>query len=327
MRKLIVTTSDSGAGVLKAARVADKVIGLYYSLVDGPAPQSSDPIEFFKERLNLSVFAEDWEEELEAEAIVSWRDIRDCADEADLVEIWADPDPNAQLQVLQLLAAWKACNIEHPLAIFQATSRLSEHTPEEISGWRVQPRQVTGDQFEVAECLWSAYCQPTPDAWHRLIRIEDLSRFPMLNRAGLLLLAELPALDTGLIHSQTLMLTSIHGGASTPRDLLASRSYTEAPSGYWAYGRLLDELATCNVPAISGLQGGPFSLAMHDDPSRFAAYNRSALRLTEFGEALLSGEADFSTLNSVNRWWGGTHLTNANLWRWDTNLAAVAPPV
>ncbi len=29
---------------------------------------------------------------------------------------------------------------------------------------------------------------------------------------------------------------------------------------------------------------------------------------------------DFSRHNPIDRWWGGTHLTNDNLWRWSPAL-------
>ena len=47
------------------------------------------------------------------------------------------------------------------------------------------------------------------------------------------------------------------------------------------------------------------------------AYLRAPLRLTRLGRRILSGEADFVTVNGIDRWIGGTHLTPAKLWRWD----------
>lgn len=39
------------------------------------------------------------------------------------------------------------------------------------------------------------------------------------------------------------------------------------------------------------------------------------LSLTEFSKALLAGEADFSRHNPIDRWWGGTRLTDDRLRR------------
>ena len=37
-------------------------------------------------------------------------------------------------------------------------------------------------------------------------------------------------------------------------------------------------------------------------------------------EAILAGTEDFSHHNPIDRWWGGTRLTNDRLWRWDPVL-------
>jgi len=47
---------------------------------------------------------------------------------------------------------------------------------------------------------------------------------------------------------------------------------------------------------------------------------RSKLSLTEFGKAVLAHKEDFTRYNPIDRWWGGTHLTNDRLWRWNPVL-------
>jgi hypothetical protein len=91
--------------------------------------------------------------------------------------------------------------------------------------------------------------------------------------------------------------------------------------GYWEVGSLLDGLAHCPAPAVSGLGEGPFTLEMHDDRGRYERYKRSRLSLTPLGKAILVQAEDFSRHNPVHRWWGGTELTN-RLWRWDPVLVA-----
>ena len=55
---------------------------------------------------------------------------------------------------------------------------------------------------------------------------------------------------------------------------------------------------------------------------RDTAYKRSQLSLTQFGKAVVAHEDDFSRHNPIDRWWGGTQLTNDRLWRWNTALTA-----
>ncbi len=57
---------------------------------------------------------------------------------------------------------------------------------------------------------------------------------------------------------------------------------------------------------------------------RHEAYLGSELTLTKFGKSILAHKEDFSRHNPIDRWWGGTRLTNDRLWRWDPVLTAPA---
>ena len=58
---------------------------------------------------------------------------------------------------------------------------------------------------------------------------------------------------------------------------------------------------------------------------RFDRYKASQLTLTPLGKAILAGQEDFSRLNPIHRWWGGTELSGDNLWRWGAALIAPDP--
>jgi hypothetical protein len=75
------------------------------------------------------------------------------------------------------------------------------------------------------------------------------------------------------------------------------------------------------------LQGlGLAELASSNFRRRDEIYKKSRPRLTELGEAVLHGLEDFSRHNPIHRWWGGTELTNANLWRWDPVAQTLVAP-
>jgi hypothetical protein len=118
------------------------------------------------------------------------------------------------------------------------------------------------------------------------------------------------------------MLELISAGNAGPFDVFPGhRKPSQRPVfGYWEVGSLLDGLAHCPAPAVSGLDEGPFTLEMHDDVNRFEQYKRSKLKLTELGKAILVQADDFSRHNPIDRWWGGTHLTDDRLWRWNQAL-------
>jgi hypothetical protein len=90
----------------------------------------------------------------------------------------------------------------------------------------------------------------------------------------------------------------------------------------WEHGYLLEGLAHGPAPAVSGLDDALRTIDRESYEGRLDAYHRSRLSLTEFGKAVVARQEDFSRHNPIDRWWGGTRLTNDNLWRWDPVLIA-----
>jgi hypothetical protein len=174
---------------------------------------------------------------------------------------------------------------------------------------------------------WRAYRQPTPQDWFNLLG-KDLSVLPQLPQTVLELLDELPMDATALGATEMWMLELISAGNAGPFDVFPGHQKRNQRRvfGYWEVGALLDGLARCPAPAVSGLDEGPFTMEMHDDRNRHERYQRSKLKLTQLGEAVLARTEDFSRYNLIQRWWGGTELTNGRLWRWDpANRDLIAP--
>ena len=88
----------------------------------------------------------------------------------------------------------------------------------------------------------------------------------------------------------------------------------------WEHGYLLDGLAFGPIPAVAGLDDELRTISWENLGARHKAILRSRLSLTEFGEAIVAHQEDFSRHNPIDRWWGGTGLTNDRLWRWGPTL-------
>jgi hypothetical protein len=84
-------------------------------------------------------------------------------------------------------------------------------------------------------------------------------------------------------------------------------------------GCLLEGLALNSRPAVAGVDDEVRLLGKNTQP-RLEAFRRNRVSLTEFGRAILARKEDFSRHNAIDRWWGGTHLTNDRLWRWNSTL-------
>jgi hypothetical protein len=85
-------------------------------------------------------------------------------------------------------------------------------------------------------------------------------------------------------------------------------------------GFLFEGLALGPKPAVAGLGDELRTIERQNSRARHEVYLRSRLSLTEFGKAVLAHQEDFSRHNPIDRWWGGTHLTNDQLWRYGAVL-------
>jgi hypothetical protein len=241
------------------------------------------------------------------------------------VELWFDTKPNAQLLLVWLLGYFRS----HPETVATLKLRLVDLETielERLGNWMPPAVDVTERELVTASEAWQAYRAPTPEACVDLLD-QDLSALPLLKPALTDLLKELPSSSTGLGATEMRMLELISAGNAGPFDVFPGHKKPNVRRvfGYWEVGALLDGLAHCPEPAVSGLDEGPFTLAMHDDRNRHERYERSELKLTPLGKAILAQTADFSRHNPVHRWWGGTELTNDRLWRWDpANRALIA---
>jgi hypothetical protein len=241
----------------------------------------------------------------------------------DTVELWFDPRPNNQLQLIWLLdhLRW------HPEVLARLKLRLVDFDlvgiPREGLGkWQGPAVDVTQDELETASMSWQAYRAATPQACVDLLA-GDLSALPLLRPALTDLLKELPSNSTGLGATEMRMLELIARGYSLTNALFQlgslrqTRIYNE-----WEHGYLLDGLAHGAVPAVAGLADELRTISRENLRDRLPAYHRSRLSLTQFGKAVVAHRQDFSRHNPIHRWWGGTELTSGRLWRWDPVLIA-----
>jgi hypothetical protein len=333
MTRLILTTDDSGAGSLRPAGIADIVLPFGIRFVWGPLPSDAELATFLGARSTkrgspdshwLQFVHPRHLEAVEGQDLV----LIDLCARCETIELWVDPDPNAQLTLIWLLDYLQ----HHPkialkLKLVQADVRIANHSPEELARWRLPAVKILNHHLETASAAWQAYRAPTPRDWFNLLG-SDLHVLPQLRQTVLELLEELPLDATGLGATEMRMLELISVGNAGPFDVFPGhrKRNTRRVFGYWEVGCLLDGLVHCPAPAVSGLDEGPFTLAMHEDRNRHERYERSELKLTALGKAILARTADFSRHNPIHRWWGGTELTNDRLWRWDSaNRTLIAP--
>lgn len=235
------------------------------------------------------------------------------------VELWFDSDPNTQLRLVWLLDYFRS----YPEAAARLKLRLviGGMIGLERLGKRLPPAvNVTERELATASAAWQAYRAATPESCFDLLR-TNLSALTALRPALLDLLDELPSRTTGLGATEMRMLELIARGYSLTNALFHLRSLRQTRIfNEWEHGYLLDGLAHGPQPAVAGLDDELRTLSRENLGARLSAYHRSRLSLTEFGEAIVAHKEDFSRHNPIDRWWGGTRLTNDRLWRWGPTL-------
>lgn len=301
MTTLIISGSDSSAGCLKAARLADKVVGLA-RLQIADQPPDRDAV--------ARIFSRVPESPLDLKAY--------CRD-FDRIELWFDPDALSQLALAMVLDYLRN---DSPLigtvTFVYPDIMIAGTTPEDAITLQSSRETVTEAHLQLASQVWEAWRSSTPEALASLLEAET-SILPFLERSILRLLDELPALNNGLSASEHILLKLVEEGDANFNRVM-DRYHQGIPLGtYQGFeaGQLLDDLAHAAEPAILGLPPGPYDMALVGDKMRRKLYSSSPLTLSAFGQRLLAGEADFADGRPSPRWWGGTELTSQRKWRWE----------
>jgi hypothetical protein len=331
MRRVILTSS-SGIGLIHANR-ADMVIPLIFRFVSGPLPSSEHLARYFGGRSSRELEPEVLWCELVGRSSLTGLAHKNapfvlvCEDFAvDLIELWFDPEPNSQLQLIWIIDYLRSKpSLAERLKLRSVDFELRRTDPAELRHRTVQEFDVTERDFEIAGMAWDAYRAPTPELCFGLLS-RPLGNLSSLKPALLQLLAELPSPVTGLGATERRLLELIARGHNRTSELFQPNVLGTGVFDQWELGALLEGLAFGPSPAVAGLDDKLASLDPNDARRRSAAYRRSRLSLTEFGKAVLEGRQDFWGHNPIKRWWGGTLLTNERLWRWDPRSRSLVAP-
>ena len=327
MTRLILTADSSSAGCVVSAGLADLAVAIELRMVWGPPRSDAELVAFLEARTTQGPDS-NWLYSLprQRRQLFGFQDLGliEACERCETVELWMETEPNAQLVLIWLLDYLGLQARTLGIVLRHVDASRGETEPARLAELKFPGVAINDHHIEIASLAWGAYRAPTPHAWFNLLS-RDLSILPQLRRCVLEMLEELPGRATGLGASELRILELISAGYEHPFEVFPhfKQRFQRRVFGYWEAGALLEGLALAPVPAVSGLAEWPFTLEMHNLRERYERYKESRLSLTALGKAILAGADDFSRHNPIDRWWGGTHLTNDRLWRW--NPALVRP--
>jgi hypothetical protein len=238
------------------------------------------------------------------------------------VVLWFEHDLYDQLQLLDTLVLASEVGASPELIMVDSFPGkpsfrgLGELSADELETLWPARRPAAPDVFADAARVWDAFRAPEPTALAEQAK-RGSPELPFLGPAVRRLLEELPASTDGLSGTERRALQAIATGSSTPAAaFVASQQCEDAPflGDAWFY-RALAGLGRGPVRLVETKEGDPLPEAPPlSDGQLFA---RLPLRPTDEGERVLRAESDRVDLLGVDRWIGGSHITPANLWRWD----------
>jgi hypothetical protein len=319
---LHVTNGESAGNTLRQTALGGAVLPWQDVLHEGPVPaQARQGLLRTRARFLADC---GWGSHQALHAALERRDLQllEALRDGIQVVLWFEHDLYDQLQLLDALTLAHTAETAPELIVIgsfagkPSFAGLGELSARELETLWPSRHPAAPPALEAAANAWAAFQAPEPTAlaeWATRTNAHLPFLAPTLRR----LLEELPAPADGLSRTERAALETIAAGARTPpASFVATQRIEEAPflGDTWFYH------------ALSRLGQGKNRLLESEDGSALPPppplgdgrlFARLQLRLTANGERTLGGEADRVELLGIDRWIGGTHLTNDNLWRWD----------
>jgi redox-sensitive transcriptional activator SoxR len=232
------------------------------------------------------------------------------------VVLWFEHDLYDQLQLIDALALAHELGATPELIVVD--SYLGELAADELASLWPSRQEASAAAVVTAAAAWEAFREPEPTELAELTK-HGTPELPFLTPALERLLEELPAPHDGLSTTERRALQAVADGATTPIATFVAAPQREPVrflGDAWFF-RALTGLG----PLLETTEGKP--LPAPPPLSDGNVFARLPIRLTRDGERVLRGEVDRIELVGIDRWVGGTHVTEENVWRWDPPARAL----
>jgi hypothetical protein len=196
---------------------------------------------------------------------------------------------------------------------------LGELNPDELASLFPDRQAVTAEKLKVGARAWEAYSSSNPHDIEKILE-SDTRCLPFLQPALSAHLRRFPSTTNGLGAIEARALGAIQNGLETFGSLFQSFGAAEPVYGlgdsqFWM---TLRRMTDARQPLLELKNGSKHAkLGREVKP-------QTAFEITDVGQRVLQGHADFVELNGIDLWLGGVHLSdNKPAWRWDDPLGRI----
>jgi hypothetical protein len=308
---LNITNGDFAVEIMKKAGIPGKLLPWRDVLHMGPVPEDLSLGELSEVRAKF-ISGEGWgDPKAITQSFIERDNTLKSYENYEKVILWFEHDLYDQLQILQILDWLHGHRSSRTqLSIICIDQYLGRLTPEEMASLFKYEVPITDAQLNLANRAWAAFRSNTPEKWSALLK-EDTSALPFLKGAILRMLEEYPSQRNGLSRTEQQALTIISEGENRPGRVFGHNQEREerifmGDAGFWT---ILHGFLESEPPLLKLPEGKELTLPTSPDQE---------LTITPAGTEVLSGKRNWLEINPPHRWMGGVHLSQDNVWCWDS---------
>ena len=246
--------------------------------------------------------------------------------------LWFDHDLYGQLQLTQLIE-WLGRQDTGRIEISQIDlglvkqkgihrRRISQLLPTEIQILFQSVIEVTLQQTEICRQAWYAFTNGNPE---HIVQFNppDLSTMPYLKDVFIRLAREFPFKTTGFSQTEYLIVDAVKHKNFTEDDIFAYVQSKE-PVAFMSrtvFQHILQHLMDVQYPVLKKQVIEQEVVLEVDGTTNISSETKiikdSKIHTTNYTNQVLNKWVDWIQMNGINRWIGGVHLHDGNLWRYD----------
>jgi hypothetical protein len=317
---LHIVNGESTAETLRRTNIKGEIFSFKDTLINGPSPAVPTADEWRAVRVQHLVTTYGLQRDLvEQEFLAQEAKLRSAAKHDEIV-LWFEHDLFCQLNLMYLLDWFNnADSTKTELSLINIGEfpgrkdfrGLGELTADELASLFPKRERITDAHLSLASRSWQAFRSSDPTRIELLLG-SDTSALPFLSASLTAHLERFPSTENGLGRVEQKCLKLIADGLKQFSDLFSQfwaqeKAYGLGDAQLWS---ILVDLSTVSEP--------PFTMSNASSPEFTPeAAKKTSFEITKSGYSVLSTEADFISLNGIDQWLGGVHLSGKQkIWRW-----------